>query len=96
MNLRDFARDKACQVRIPAVCNGDPATTVLAHVRALGISGMGLKAPDILGAWCCSACHDAIDRRRGSNYTGDELRLMHLEGMLRTIGKLVELEKIRW
>jgi hypothetical protein len=63
---------------------------VLAHVRIAGISGMGLKAPDLLGAWACSACHDAIDRRAHLDLDRDYVRLLHLEGMARTINQLLK------
>lgn len=37
-------------------------------------------------AIACSACHDLIDgRKRTTDYTRDELRLMHAEGVLRTL-----------
>jgi len=42
-------------VRIPEVCNHNSETTVLAHYRLAGVSGIGMKSPDILGAWACSA-----------------------------------------
>ena len=61
MNLRQYARGKPCQMRIPGVCNHNPETTVLCH---LGGGGMGTKQPDILGAWGCSDCHDVVDGRR--------------------------------
>lgn len=63
MNLRDFAKGKECMVRIPGVCNFDPETTVLAHIRRAGTGGMSLKPPDICGVWACNRCHDALDRR---------------------------------
>ena len=63
MNLRKEARGRACTVRLEGICNHNSETVVLAHIRMLGLSGMGLKADDLLGAWACSACHDAIDRR---------------------------------
>ena len=50
-------------MRLHGVCNHNSETVVLAHYRLAGVSGMGMKSPDILGAWACSACHDAIDRR---------------------------------
>ena len=75
-------------VRLPGICNHNPETTVLAHVRLAGVSGMGIKADDLLGAWCCSACHDAIDRRSNMDLDRDYVRLAHLEGMVRTIAKL--------
>jgi hypothetical protein len=89
--LRKAAKDRGCTVRIPSVCNFNSATTVLAHIRLTGVSGMGMKSPDLLGAWACSACHDEIDgRTHKSGMTRDELRLAHYDGMARTI---VQLEK---
>ena len=89
--LRKAAKDRGCTVRIPSVCNFNSETVVLAHIRLAGISGMGMKSPDLLGAWACSACHDEIDgRTRKSGMTRDELRLAHYDGMARTI---VQLEK---
>jgi hypothetical protein len=75
-------------VRLPGICNHNSATTVLAHIRLSGVSGMGLKADDLLGAWACSACHDAIDRRFRTDLDRDYVRLAHLEGMVRTIAQL--------
>lgn len=75
-------------VRLPGVCNHNPETTVLAHVRLAGVSGMGMKADDLLGAWACSSCHDAIDRRGHLDLDRDYVRLVHLEGMVRTIAIL--------
>lgn len=51
-------------VRIPGVCNGNPETTVLAHIRIGNVAGIGQKPPDICGVWACSACHDVIDGRK--------------------------------
>ena len=61
-NLRKLARGKDCHVRLPGICNFNPETTVLAHVRA-GFYGMGTKPIDWCGVFACSACHDEIDRR---------------------------------
>jgi len=72
-------------VRLIGICNHNPETTVLAHIRMPGISGIGMKADDLLGAWACSSCHDAIDRRSHTNLDRDYVRLAHLEGMARTI-----------
>ena len=85
MDLRKLARGRECTVRLEVVCNHDPETTVLAHVRLAGISGIGHKAPPILGAWACSCCHDAIDRRAHLNLDRDHVRLAHLDGMVRTL-----------
>jgi hypothetical protein len=59
-NLRKLARGRECQIRIPGVCNGNPETTVLCHLNG---GGMGIKEDDILAAWGCSSCHDAVDGR---------------------------------
>lgn len=88
MKLRKAAQGRECMVRLPDICNHNPETTVLAHVRLAGVSGMGIKADDLLGAWACSACHDAIDRRSNMDLDRDYVRLAHLEGMVRTIAKL--------
>ena len=37
MNLRKMAKDRDCTVRLEGICNGDRATTVLAHVRLPGV-----------------------------------------------------------
>lgn len=87
-DLRTYARGKECMVRIPGVCNFDPATTVLAHPRLAGLTGVGMKAPDEIGAWACSNCHDAIDRRAHQELDRDYLRLCHYEGILRTVAAL--------
>ena len=91
MNLKTAARGKPCMVRLPDVCNHNPDTTVLAHIRLAGISGMGTKSPDLIGAWACSACHDAIDRRANTDLDRDYVRLAHFEGMARTINSLIDM-----
>ena len=88
MNLRKEAKGRGCTVRIPGVCNHNSETVVLAHIRMPGLSGMGIKADDLLGAWSCSSCHDAIDRRAHTDLDRDYVRLCHLEGMARTIAQL--------
>jgi len=88
MNLRKEAKGRGCMVRIPGVCTHNSETVVLAHVRLTGVSGMGMKSPDILGAWACSSCHDAVDRRNHTDLDRDYVRLAHLEGMARTIAQL--------
>lgn len=85
MVLNHLAKDRQCQVRIPGICNGDHATTVLAHYSLAGLSGKGIKSPDLIGAWCCSSCHDYADgRKQSANFTRDQVRLMHAEGVFRT------------
>lgn len=88
MNLRKEARGRGCMIRLPEICTHNSETVVLAHVRMAGVSGMGIKADDLLGAWSCSACHDAVDRRSHTDLDRDHVRLAHLEGVIRTIAQL--------
>jgi len=88
MKLRKEAKGRGCMVRIPEVCNHNSETVVLCHYRLAGVSGIGMKSPDVLGAWACSACHDAIDRRAHLDLDRDYVRLLHLEGMARTLAQL--------
>lgn len=88
MNLRKEARGRGCMVRLEGICNHNSETVVLCHYRLPGISGMGLKADDVIGSWACSACHDAIDRRSHTDLDRDYVKLAHLEGMVRTIAQL--------
>jgi hypothetical protein len=75
------ARGQYCTIRIPGVCNFNPETTVLAHLNG---GGMGMKRADIIGAYACSDCHDAIDRRTNVGLQPRELLLYHLDGIIRT------------
>ena len=88
MNLRKQARGRGCTVRLPGVCNHNSETVVLAHYRMAGLCGVGMKPDDALGAWSCSSCHDAIDRRSHMELERDYVRLAHLEGVMRTLAVL--------
>lgn len=87
-DLRKLARGRACQVRLPC-CNHDPATVTLAHYRLSGISGMGMKSPDLIGAWACSACHDEVDRRTQREPL-NVVRMAHANGVFRTQAQLLK------
>lgn len=93
--LSKLARGEPCQIRLEGICNHDPATTVLCHVRLIGVSGMSLKAPDILAAWGCSACHAACDVSPPPDDDTEALRDYEkrraalLEGMARTQYQLI-------
>ena len=78
--LRDSARGRQCQVRLPTICNHDPETTVLAHMNG---GGMGTKQPDLFGAFCCSSCHNEVDRRTRIYEAGD-VKLDFYEAIFRT------------
>lgn len=82
-DLRKLARGEPCEIRIPGICNGNSETTVLCHYRLIGVSGMGMKSPDMLGAHGCSSCHAYVDTHHDA-----ETRLAHCEGVFRTLAKL--------
>jgi len=69
--LRDSARDEECTLRLPGVCNGNPQTVVLAHLRCFGGGGMGTKPDDTAAIYCCSDCHDVLDGRRHMEHWPD-------------------------
>ena len=85
MNLRQFARGQDCQVRIYGVCNYNPETTVLAHIRLGGVAGMGQKPPDLAGVFACSSCHSVIDGRTPTDLTRVQLESHMLHGLVRTL-----------
>jgi hypothetical protein len=89
-NLRNLARGQDCLIRVPGYCLFMPETVVLCHYRLMGVSGAGMKSPDLLGAYGCAACHAVVDGQQDSHFTRDECRLMLAEAIFRT--QLVLLE----
>ena len=94
MNLRELAKGKDCLVRLPNVCNFNPETTVLAHIRNAWFS-RGSKPPDICGVWSCSSCHDEIDRRtrKIDNLT---LAAWVLDALCRQLHEYDKLGVLKW
>ncbi|MFP1683362.1 DUF1364 domain-containing protein [Alloalcanivorax sp. C16-1] len=89
--IRSSAKGQPCQVRLPGICNHDPATVVAAHLRIAGTCGVGLKPSDLLTVRACDACHAVIDgRARAPDLPVDKLTLYVHEAHCRT---LVEYEK---
>jgi hypothetical protein len=88
MNPRKEARGRECTIRLPGICNHDPETTVYAHLRMSGITGMGYKPSGGKyepGAFACSACHDVVDRRDRWTYIDPTvLELALYKGVIRT------------
>lgn len=72
-NLRTIAAGRECSLRLPGVCNYDPTSTVLAHIRRGNTAGGGQKPADINAVPLCSACHDAFDGRTRTSYSRHEL-----------------------
>ena len=82
-----------CQVRLHGVCNFNPETTIFAHK---GGAGMGMKSADLLGAYCCSDCHDVVDGRGKTPYHDkQDIENAFYEGIFRTQLILIEKELIK-
>jgi len=80
---RKGAQGRPCTIRIPCRCEPNPETTVLAHYR-LGTGG-GQKPDDEQAADACFICHEIVDGRMAApEFTKDQIRLWHAEGVLRT------------
>lgn len=94
-DLRKLARDRQCQIRVPGGCS-EPETVVACHVRMIGISGSGMKSPDLFCAWGCYRCHGICDGAIKSDFTTSERRLMLLEGMVRTQQILIDEAVLSW
>lgn len=89
MNLRREAIGRECQIRLEG-CTTEPCC--LAHWRQIDISGLGIKSPDILGAWSCANCHDQVDRiGRGDT----EIQLAFARGVFRTQAILIREGKVK-
>lgn len=90
--IRDSARGEECSLRLPC-CNGDPETTVLAHLRYFGWAGIAQKPHDFLAVYACDACHANLDSRDGNAVwgwddvlrgLGETLTKLHRKGLLVT------------
>lgn len=94
-DLRKEARGRDCQIR-SEVCSHNREETVLAHIRMQGISGMGIKAPNLLGAWACYPCHQLVDTGRYGDVqmTREDRELLLLRGMARTQYQLIREDKL--
>jgi len=66
------AEGKECTLRLIGICNGNPETTVAAHIGRN--RGMGIKAGDNMVVYACSACHSEIDACSRASYADDKLR----------------------
>lgn len=82
---------ESCTVRIPNICNHNVDTVVAAHLSGVRFGhGFGHKVSELHIAYCCSACHDALDGRIKTEYSKDELKLFHLEAVIETQIKLIK------
>ena len=89
--IRKSARGEQCSVRIPTICGGDPETVVWAHANGSAAGkGIGMKSPDLLGAYCCGPCHDVVDHRATSPFNRAEIKAMFADGHYRSLRILIE------
>ena len=91
--ITESARGEQCQIRFIGICNHNPETTVWAHANGSAAGkGIGMKSPDILGSYACSACHDVVDRRvpTPKGMTRDEVMLGFWQGHARSVCILIE------
>ena len=88
--ITESARGEECQIRMPGICNGNRDTVVWMHANGMAAGkGIGMKSPDVLGAYGCSSCHDEFDRR--TRHVGrDVAHLWFWEGHARSVIKLIE------
>lgn len=90
VDLRREAIDRSCQIRLEG-CTGGPCC--LAHWRQSGISGGGMKSPDLIGAWACDNCHTKVD---SSERGDDATQLDFARGVFRTQAALIADEIVVW
>ena len=90
--IRDSANGEQCQVRILG-CPGDPAMTIWSHApfKAAG-KGMGIKALDVAGAYCCTYCDAIVDGQRPlpAGVKRHEALLDWFQGHLRSLERLAQ------
>lgn len=90
-SLTKLARGRECQIRLPGICTGDPATTVPCHFRMHGLSGGGYISDAIFVAHGCDACHRWVDTHKD-----DATQLDFAKAVFRTQQYLLDEGKIVW
>jgi len=85
------AKGQPCSARFPGICNGNPETTVWAHLNSGSFGkGMGQKAHDVLGFHACSACHAAYDLGHGTkSWLAGDMHKYVLEAVCETYVRLI-------
>ena len=73
-------------MQITAICNGNPETTVAAHMQFEG-GIVGGKESDVNVAFSCSDCHTHLDQYR---LPADERWYYMGRGLVRTWRRLIE------
>jgi len=67
-------------VQFDGICNHDPETTVLHHLRRTGLT----RKHDRLACWVCSDCHATIHRTINTDLDPEYVELGELRGYRRT------------
>ena len=80
--LRNSARSQDCHLQIYPYCNGNPETTVLAHIPVN--AGFGQKEDDHFGVFSCNICHDIIDGRLQTDIDAGDIEKIKLRALKRT------------
>jgi hypothetical protein len=83
------AKGQPCSLRIVGVCNGDPETTVPAHILDRH-AGRGIKASDISVADACSSCHAKFDGQAGEPLSHEDWLFYALRGLQETLENRIE------
>lgn len=92
--ITESARGEYCTVRLPGICNGNPDTTVFAHLNG---GGMGKKTvlydsnmkPIDLGCYACSDCHAWLDGEYTKTNNRYERDAEHRRAFIETLEKLI-------
>jgi hypothetical protein len=89
--ITSSANGEDCQVRLTGVCTYDSAKTIWSHAR-WGAAGRGkaIKANDLAGAYCCTACDAAYDGQLKTTLTRAEIDADWCMGHFRSLVKLAE------
>jgi Ni,Fe-hydrogenase I small subunit len=59
--LRKSAQGEGCTMQVAGVCNHNPETVILAHLRWLGDCGGSFKPTDLQACFACSECNRWTD-----------------------------------
>lgn len=90
--IRNAARGQECQVRLPGICNGNPETTVFAHLNG---GGGGMKSSDLHGCFACHQCHAWLDGGYTKTHRRDQRDFEHLIAMKNTQSLLLKMGLIK-
>jgi len=88
--ITSSANGQRCQIRLPGVCTDRNVVWCHAIGQAAG-KGIGMKVPDLLGAYGCEECHHVVDRRKFVKHlTRMEIEHAFYEGVMRSQRILIE------